>query len=123
MSFVSPVKVAEDLRANLPHPTWVQKRALASTGCSCCFCGTTLTCKTCKVHIDRALKVLRQPDSWRCTCKKIRAGKKAHAALYEKIHQQKCPLTPMLAGEDRWDGKNKGVKKQDIILLARSNRY
>ena len=85
--------------------------------------GTTPTCKNCTAQINRALKVLRQQDSWRCTCKKIPAGKKGHAALYEKIHQQKCPLTPMYAGEDRWDGKNNGVQKQDIILLARSNRY
>ncbi len=70
-------------------------------------------------------KILRRKDSLRCKCtnKKIPAGKKAAAALYDKLHQPKCPLTPCYAYEERWDGKNNGVKKEDIQFLATRQTY
>ena len=73
--------------------------------------------------MEKALKLLRLPDSWRCRCKRIDGGRKAHAALHEKIHRDQCPLTPTFAREERWDGHNTGVTKEDLLLLARSSKY
>ena len=90
---------------------------------------TPLQCTAC---VDEAaqretalLKILRQPNSWKCTCKKIAAGRKAYAALYERLgHKTKCLLTPTCAGECRWDGKNNGVTEEDLKFLhARKSKW
>ena len=85
--------------------------------------GTVLMCTACKDRVKGTLNLLRMADSWRCRCKKIAVGQKAHAALYAKTHQPRCPLTPTCAKEERWDGKNNGVAKEDLLLLARIGKY
>ena len=69
------------------------------------------------------LGLLRRKDAWRCTCKKIPAGKKAYAALHERIHEKKCILTPCRAGEECWDGKNLAVTIEDWKFLAIEGSY
>ena len=47
------------------------------------------------------------------------AGKRAYAALWENAyHADSCLLTPVMMGERRWDGKNKGVSIEDSMFLA-----
>ena len=90
---------------------------------------TPLQCTACVDDASQRetalLKILRQPDSWKCTCKKIAAGSKSYAALYERLgHKSKCPLTPTYAGEHRWDGKNNGVTEEDLKFLhARKSKW
>ena len=72
--------------------------------------GTPLQCTACLNDAAQRetalLRILRQADSWKCTCKKIATGKRAYAALYERLgHKSKCVLSPSYAGERRWDGK------------------
>ena len=50
--------------------------------------------------------------------KKKPAGKRAHAALWENAyHADTCLLKPVMMGERRWDGKNKGVTIEDLMFL------
>ena len=84
--------------------------------------GTPLQCTAClneaALRETALLRILRQADSWKCTCKKIATGKRAYAALYERLgHKSKCLLSPSYAGERRWDGKNKGVTEEDLKFL------
>ena len=89
---------------------------------------TPMLCKTCRdnpkqketADANRAkdlLKRLRSSDAWKCTCKKLRAGQRARAALNE-MHTEKCLLAPTFAGEHRWDGKNKGVTLEDLRFMS-----
>ncbi len=70
----------------------------------------------------RLLTLLRLKDSWRCTCKTILAGQRAHAALYNRLHKETCSLHRRQYGELRWDGKNKGVTLEDILFLHERKR-
>ena len=88
--------------------------------------GTPLQCTAClneaALRETALLRILRQADSWKCTCKKIATGKRAYAALYERLgHKSKCLLSPSYAGERRWDGKNKGVTEEDLQFLHARN--
>ena len=71
----------------------------------------------------RLLQILRLPDAWKCSCRgKLKVGLRAHAALYE-THTEKCRLAPSYMGEQRWDGKNKGISREDLqFLYAREQR-
>ena len=83
-----------------------------------------MLCKDCREQDEKReadlLKLLRQPDTWKRTCKKIPAGERAYSAINQNMgHKQKCLLSPNRHGEQRWDGKNKGVKREDLIFLYR----
>ena len=71
------------------------------------------------------LDLLRAPDAWKCTCKQIPAGRRAYAALNQNMnHKGKCKLAPAEFGEQRWDGKNKGVTREDLqFLVARKSKW
>ena len=75
--------------------------------------------KTAQDRVAKLVKTLRCPDSWKCTCKKIAAGGKADAALYNNMgHAEKCFLFPRQFGERRWDGRNNGVTQEDLQFLV-----
>ena len=71
------------------------------------------------------LRILRQPDAWRCTCKKNRplAKTKAKSALEGKLHDAKCLLTPNQHGEQRWDRTNKNITLKELRFLADNDLY
>ena len=71
----------------------------------------------------RILAILREPEAWRCNCKKICIGQRAYAALHNQVHTERCQLFPTMMGEKRWDGKNKGVTLQHLIFLHRRTTY
>ena len=82
-----------------------------------------MTCRDCEKAASQResdlLKLLHTPGSWKCTCKRIKAGNRAHAALNENMnHKDKCLLKPAAFGEQRWDGKNMGVTKADLRFLV-----
>ncbi len=89
---------------------------------------TPMLCKACRDVAERQrkendqrearlLKILKQRDAWKCTCrKKMKVGTRAHAALNEP-HGEKCLLAPSYMGGRRWDGKNVGVSREDLKFL------
>ena len=93
--------------------------------------GTGMLCKQCRDTAEKQkkendarekdlLQKLRAKDAWQCTCKRKKpAGKRAYAALWENAyHADSCLLTPVMMGERRWDGKNKGVSIEDLMFVA-----
>ena len=88
-----------------------------------------MMCNTCEVRKQQEihflkereaqlLKKLHTKDSWKCTCKGLKKGQRAYAALNDNWnHAQKCPLTPNYAGDKRWDGANKGVTMENLAFL------
>ena len=83
----------------------------------CCHCMNTA-----KTRETTLLETLRAPDAWRCTCRAIKAGERAHAALHPTwLHKQTCALAPAAYGERRWDGKNKGITLADLAFLLERN--
>ena len=87
--------------------------------------GGNLLCKAHDSEKNALIEKLRSPDSWKCACKKIKAGLRAQAALYENWgHRGYCPLAPTNFGESRWDGKNKGVTRENLqFLIDSGNKY
>ena len=91
--------------------------------------GGPLMCNDCSTTAQKKestlLDLLRAPDAWKCTCKQIPAGKRAYAALNQNMnHKGKCKLAPAAFGEQRWDGKNKGVTREDLqFLVARKSKW
>ena len=91
--------------------------------------GTPMVCKKCEARKQedirlqnereaKLLTMLRAKDAWKCTCKGLKPGFRAYAALNDNWnHAQKCDLTPSYAGERRWDGANKGVTMDDLAFL------
>ncbi len=86
-----------------------------------------LRCKKCNDAAEKEVKLqdararalvarLRGTTAWRCTCRRISRGRRAHAALNNKVHTEKCQLFP--AGERRWDGKNVGIELEDLRFLS-----
>ena len=69
------------------------------------------------------LKILREKDAWKCTCKGLKAGARAYAALNDNwYHKQNCDSAPTYLGERRWDGANKGITMDDLIFLNSRNK-
>ena len=76
-----------------------------------------------KVRQRSLLSILRRKDALRCTCKQIPRGQKAHNALYNQFHTEKCKLHPTKMGEKLWDGKNEGITLDDLRLLLDRKAY
>ena len=88
---------------------------------------TALSCKRCNAAAEEEVKLenararalvaqLRRTEAWRCTCRKIPRGQRAHAALNNNVHAERCQL--FHAGERRWDGKNVGIELDDLRFLS-----
>ena len=68
---------------------------------------TKLSCLQCAHHIDERLNRLRAilKDSRRiCKC-------------HSRRHKAKCPLTPVVHGEQRWPGSDVGITENDRSFL------
>ena len=92
-----------------PWPLWNHKNNGAALICRPCIQAK----KTLEHHdLKRAQDIrkrLAAKDAWKCKCGAI-------------IHHEKCPLHPSKAGEVRWEGKNKGVTRDDLAFLAKRPR-
>ena len=75
--------------------------------------GATLLCQDCETRKSKLEKILRQADSWNCTCPKS-GQKRKHVHTNEK-----CQLASTRAGEKRWPGSNNGVTRGDLSFLRR----
>ena len=81
------------------------------------FASTMKSCKVCakeresekRSRVSLINKTLKAKGAWRCTCKKL-------------THSEKCQLFPVVAGERRWPGKNKGVTREDLDFIAKRFR-
>ena len=93
---------------------------------------TALSCKRCNAAAEEEVKLenararalvaqLRRTEAWRCTCRKIPRGQRAHAALNNNVHAERCQL--FQAGERRWDGKNVGIELDDLRFLSPRGIY
>ena len=77
-----------------------------------------------KVRQTTLLSILRQPDAWRFTCKRIPRGQRADHALNRRVRSERCALQPTSLGEPkRWDGKNKGITLDDLHFLLDRKAY
>ena len=84
---------------------------------------SALCCPECVERKKVLLAKLKATSSWRCSCKPIPRYERAHAALHWKMHTPRCVLTPTRMNEERWDGKNVGIEKDDLEFLARTKSY
>ena len=89
--------------------------------------GQALLCDACRQKDKdkelRLKKLLKGATAWRCKCKKIAPGRRAYASLHERLHSDRCDLSPTYAAEKRWDGKNVGVTLADLEFLAARAAY
>ena len=91
--------------------------------CQLCKAGSTNSLAAAKVRQTNLLSILRQPDAYKCTCKRIPRGQKAYHALNNRIHSERCGLFPKSMGEKMWDGKNKGITLVDLRFLLDRKAY
>ena len=102
------------------------KRPNRTTNLCCQLCKTKSTSSSAaaKVRQTTLLSILRQPDAWRCTCKRIPRGQRADHALNQRVHSERCSLQPTSLGEPkRWEWKNKGITLDDLHFLLDRKAY
>ena len=67
--------------------------------CQLCRTESTNSSAAAKVRQTSLLSILWRKDALRCTCKHIPRGQRAHHALYNNFHTEKCKLHPTKMGE------------------------
>ena len=75
-------------------------------------------CARDKEREKRLLRLLRQPNAWRCKCRPIARNTRAYATLYQAYHKESCDLFG-----HRVDGGNLGLTIDDIRFLASRQAY
>ena len=71
-----------------------------------------------QVREKEMLSLLKAKGAWHCNCKKLRRGQRLQETLFPtRCRTEKCVLAPTYLGEHRWDGKNKGVRMDDLKIL------
>lgn len=98
--------------------------------------GALADCIPCQDRKTKLLKILRRRSAWKCKCPRVKNHyEKFHGIKFPRRHwfvaawfrtlqgghpEPSCPLKPRVAGEERWEGQNEGVTKEDMEFLLKS---